>query len=58
MFYKERTCVHLELKEAKSITNFLLLKAHPISVFSVDLNNLAELQLLSMMGFSFNTLPH
>ena len=27
--YRERTCAHLELKEAKNITHFLLLKAHP-----------------------------
>ena len=25
---KERTCAHLELKETKNITHFLLLKAH------------------------------
>ena len=29
IFYKEKTCVHLELQETKSITHFLLLKAHP-----------------------------
>ena len=36
IFYKERTCEHLELKkETKYVTHFLLLKAHPHSVFSV-----------------------
>ena len=35
IFYKERTCAPLELKKTKNITCFLLLKAHPISVFSV-----------------------
>ena len=28
VFYKERTCVHLEIKETKNITHFLLLNAH------------------------------
>ena len=42
IFFKKRRCVHLELKETKSITHFLLLKAYrfqcTISVFSVFLH--------------------
>ena len=28
-FFPKRTCAHLEFKETKNITHFLLLKAHP-----------------------------
>ena len=28
IFYKEKTCAHLELKETKNATYFLMLKAH------------------------------
>ena len=34
----KKTCAHHELKETKNITHFLLLKAHPINVFSVVLH--------------------
>ena len=51
MFYKERTCAHLELKEATVKGTSAL----AFSVWFCIMNNFAELQLLPMMEFSFNT---
>ena len=34
-FFPKRTCAHHELKETKNITDFLLLKTHPICVIVV-----------------------
>ena len=57
---KKEPCAHLELKETKNMyQTFATVKGTSLLAFSVyfcTMNNLAELQLLSMMQFSFNTL--
>ena len=59
-FLFKKTCVHLDLKRNWKYHTFCFVKgAFPLalSVKFCIINNFAELHLLAMMEFSFNTLP-
>ena len=59
-FLLKRTCAHLDLERKENVTHFLLLKSHLHQRYQCSFasrTNFAELQLLPVMRFFFNTVP-